>query len=395
MRRAADEFGQTIVMVTHEPAAASRADQVLFLADGRIVGEMDEPTPEIDPRPDEDARGGPPDMIGQQALPEPAREQAPALPHIAGDRSRRRLRGRLVRARRHHQQGLRRRLRDRQRGRRPCRCAASRRSPRPTASRCPRRCCPRSGRWTGVAQAEGTVFGTAQIIGKDGKAAGVAGPPALGFGWTDDADLNPLTRHRRSRPAGPRRGRDRQDHRRRRGVRARRPGAHHHRVRVGRVPAGRDRRLRRPEQPRRGDPRGLHARHRPAHLRLRGPLRDRSTSAAIPACSDAALAARVEQVLPSGYEAVTGATARQGGQRPVQAVRGHLPQLPARLRRDRPVRRQLHHLQRLQDHRRPAHPPGRAPAGGRRVGAPGGGLGDPRGALHRPRSPRSSGSSSG
>ena len=46
MRRAADEFGQTIVMVTHEPTAASRADQVLFLADGQIVGELAEPTPE-------------------------------------------------------------------------------------------------------------------------------------------------------------------------------------------------------------------------------------------------------------------------------------------------------------------------------------------------------------
>ncbi len=46
MRRAADEFGQTIVMVTHEPAAASQADTVLFLGDGRIVGQMDDPTPE-------------------------------------------------------------------------------------------------------------------------------------------------------------------------------------------------------------------------------------------------------------------------------------------------------------------------------------------------------------
>lgn len=46
MRRAADEFGQTIVMVTHEPSAASRADRVLFLADGRIVDQMEDPTPE-------------------------------------------------------------------------------------------------------------------------------------------------------------------------------------------------------------------------------------------------------------------------------------------------------------------------------------------------------------
>lgn len=46
MRRAADEFGQTIVMVTHEPSAASRADRVLFLADGKIVDQMEAPTPE-------------------------------------------------------------------------------------------------------------------------------------------------------------------------------------------------------------------------------------------------------------------------------------------------------------------------------------------------------------
>ena len=67
MRRAADDFGQTIVMVTHEPAAASRADQVLFLADGQIVGELAEPDARDDPRPHEDDRGGPPDMIVKQA----------------------------------------------------------------------------------------------------------------------------------------------------------------------------------------------------------------------------------------------------------------------------------------------------------------------------------------
>jgi putative ABC transport system ATP-binding protein len=46
MRRAVDEFGQTIVMVTHEPAAASRADRVVFLADGRIVSELIAPSAE-------------------------------------------------------------------------------------------------------------------------------------------------------------------------------------------------------------------------------------------------------------------------------------------------------------------------------------------------------------
>jgi putative ABC transport system ATP-binding protein len=46
MRRAADEFGQTIVMVTHDPVAAGYADQVVFLADGRVVDVMDAPTAE-------------------------------------------------------------------------------------------------------------------------------------------------------------------------------------------------------------------------------------------------------------------------------------------------------------------------------------------------------------
>jgi putative ABC transport system ATP-binding protein len=37
-------LGQTVVMVTHDPVAASYADRVVFLADGRIVDEMYEPT---------------------------------------------------------------------------------------------------------------------------------------------------------------------------------------------------------------------------------------------------------------------------------------------------------------------------------------------------------------
>jgi putative ABC transport system ATP-binding protein len=44
MRRAVDETGQTIVMVTHDPHAASYANRVLFLADGQIVDSMEDPT---------------------------------------------------------------------------------------------------------------------------------------------------------------------------------------------------------------------------------------------------------------------------------------------------------------------------------------------------------------
>jgi putative ABC transport system ATP-binding protein len=46
MRRAVDDMHQTIVMVTHDPMAASYADRIVFLADGRIVDEMHEPTAE-------------------------------------------------------------------------------------------------------------------------------------------------------------------------------------------------------------------------------------------------------------------------------------------------------------------------------------------------------------
>ena len=44
MRNAVDEFGQTIVMVTHDPYAAAHANRVVFLQDGQIVEDMPEPT---------------------------------------------------------------------------------------------------------------------------------------------------------------------------------------------------------------------------------------------------------------------------------------------------------------------------------------------------------------
>ncbi|WP_330250023.1 ABC transporter ATP-binding protein [Nocardia sp. NBC_00565] len=46
LRAAVDEFGQTVVIVTHEPHAAGYADRVIFLADGRIVDELRDPTSE-------------------------------------------------------------------------------------------------------------------------------------------------------------------------------------------------------------------------------------------------------------------------------------------------------------------------------------------------------------
>lgn len=44
LRSAADDFGQTVVIVTHDPRAATYADRVLLLADGRVVRELERPT---------------------------------------------------------------------------------------------------------------------------------------------------------------------------------------------------------------------------------------------------------------------------------------------------------------------------------------------------------------
>jgi len=44
LRTSVDDLNQTVVMVTHEPAAAAYADRVLFLADGRLVDELASPT---------------------------------------------------------------------------------------------------------------------------------------------------------------------------------------------------------------------------------------------------------------------------------------------------------------------------------------------------------------
>src|SRR5438046_2106840 len=51
------ELELTVVMVTHDPAAAAFAHRVVFVADGRVAGEMTEPTAARGARPDE--RAGP------------------------------------------------------------------------------------------------------------------------------------------------------------------------------------------------------------------------------------------------------------------------------------------------------------------------------------------------
>lgn len=44
LRASTREMGQTIIMVTHDPVAASYADEVLLMKDGQLVGKLAEPT---------------------------------------------------------------------------------------------------------------------------------------------------------------------------------------------------------------------------------------------------------------------------------------------------------------------------------------------------------------
>jgi putative ABC transport system ATP-binding protein len=46
LRSTVDDGGRTLVMVTHDPSAAAWADRVVFMADGRLAGELHAPTAE-------------------------------------------------------------------------------------------------------------------------------------------------------------------------------------------------------------------------------------------------------------------------------------------------------------------------------------------------------------
>ena len=68
LRRCVDEFGRTVVMVTHDPVAASHSQRVVFLADGKVVASLDRPTPRTvldwmralgEPRPSQVRASGP------------------------------------------------------------------------------------------------------------------------------------------------------------------------------------------------------------------------------------------------------------------------------------------------------------------------------------------------
>ena len=148
LREMSVAYGQTIVMVTHDPRAAAIADRILYLLDGTRRARPARRERGGDPEDDERARHG--SRRRDPCLDQgPARAQAPALPDLARDRDGRRDGERHLRPHRHDQRrlprDLRRRLRERRRDRhrkgrlrrhrgraarsRPRRCRGSRSSP--------------------------------------------------------------------------------------------------------------------------------------------------------------------------------------------------------------------------------------------------------------------------
>ena len=259
-----------------------------------------------------------------------------------------------------------------------------RRRSRPTCCRASRPC-------PGVEAAAGSLVdfsgtgNTAKILDRDGEVIS-GNMPSFGFGIDPSHErFNPLTgsRGRTGRPAPARswstpatasgngfaRRRHRPD---RRG----RPGARVHRHRHRPLRRRRLAWAARPS-PSSTSPPPARCSARPASTPIQvaaepGDLRRRSWPR------------RIEAVLPPGAELATGeeqAAARQGGR-----LRGdHLhPRHPAGLRRHRPVRRRLRHLQHPLDHGRPALARARHAAHPRRIAPAGAAVGDRRGRRHRP-----------
>ncbi len=88
LRRIVADQGQTIIMVTHDPVAASYAGRVVFLADGRVVDELADPTPEtvaarmatLEPADDEPTDAGPAAPAGVNPPDDEPTDLSPANP---------------------------------------------------------------------------------------------------------------------------------------------------------------------------------------------------------------------------------------------------------------------------------------------------------------------------
>ena len=389
------DAARPIVMVTHDPSAASYADRVLFLADGHIVDEMHDPTAEsvLDRMKKFEVGHGPSrpwrrwttgDDPGD--LQEPRGPQAAAAPLLALDRPGCLVRRRRVRAHRQPGQGLRRPVQHRQpeRRRRRARRQGHHRQlgpgrPRAAAAE-PRR--HRRG-VDGVKEAQGQVQGSAQLVDKDGKVVGTGGAPTFGFNWYDSTLLQSGTIVRGHAPTGPdeiaiNQGLlDRTNYKVGDTAPVLTDGPLKTYTIVGVVEFD--------GKPSFAGETEVFFDTATAQqvLNLQGKFTE-ITVAADSGVSDTVLRDRVRAVLPPQTEAITGAGAgRRTGQRRQEGAR-LLQHLPADVRAHRALRRRVHHLQHLLDAGRAAHPGARADAHARRQPRPGEARGAARGRRRRP-----------
>ena len=185
LRDSVDAYGQTTVMVTHEPRAAAIADRILFLADGLIVQDLPGATPARDHRGrwrrsprDDDRRFALKGLLGRKL-----RTALTALAIVLGVAM---ISGTL-RPHRLDRHGLRHDL-HRRRGKGSDAVVTGKSAfdlsdgSGATAPAFPTsRCCRRCAASPASSAAEGSVDGEAQLIGKDGKAIVYGGAPNLGF----------------------------------------------------------------------------------------------------------------------------------------------------------------------------------------------------------------------
>ncbi len=399
LRRSVDEYGQTIVMVTHDARAASRAHRVLFLADGEIVREVGE----CDQRRIHGGHGRGRRGVIKVALRGLAGRKLRAVltgiaivlgvAMISGtyiltdtiDRAFTNLFAESYAGTDAVVTGKRPRHLDRRR---------ERRRARPSTRR--------------LLETVRGVDGVALATGQRPRRGQHEDPHARGRGRElgGRADIRVRDRHEpaaravqpAARPRGTvarlrRRGRHRRGHGGRAGLRGRGHRRDHDPPAEAAVRARRRRAVRRASTA--SGTRRFVVFTIPAAQELldREGQYDAISVAAEEGTSEDELVAAIEPVLPRKREVVSATRGGGGGAGRGERVHVDLPLLPPRLRGDRALRRRVRHLQHLLDHRRPADARVRDAADDRRVPAPGSRLGDPRVARHRPprvaRRPRS------
>ena len=209
MRRAVREYGQTIVMVTHDPGAASYADRVVFLNDGkhrRRDGRADE---RARARPHEGRSGTEPDDARAPPSSSPGAASGPASGASSPSPSPSSSASASSSARSCSPTACARRSTTcSRRSARTSTCASARRSrsatttSRSSATRSRPRCCRPSRASTASPRPSRCCSASPRSSRRDGEVVTTQGAPTLGVGWTGNEELSGLTIKDGAAPSG-------------------------------------------------------------------------------------------------------------------------------------------------------------------------------------------------